>query len=190
MEKTLLFGSIVTLATMSSLAVAPIAEATPAPTPGTVGGTCPVEGRSGQSLKIIGLKFEVEGTATVTNYGSIDLPLTQTLKESGAKSWDVGDSADFDPLKLFHVILSVGYQSTQTWEVSQTPGPYPVKPGYTGVLGHGFLNQSFEGTHLTCKDGKRVDASHPHWGTTPKERHIRVSTHTSEADRSMDGAAP
>ena len=147
MKKTLLSGSIAALVTMSSLAVAPMAEAAPAPTPGTVGGTCSVEGQSGQSLKITGSKFEVEGTATVANYGDTDLPLTQTLKEGKTKSWNVGGSVDFDLLKLFHVTFSAGYQSTQTWEVGQTLGPYPVKPGYTGVLEYGFLNQSFEGTH-------------------------------------------
>ncbi len=190
MKKTLLSGSIAVLVTMSSLAVAPMAEAAPAPTPGTVGGTCSVEGQSGQSLKITGSKFEVEGTATVANYGDTDLPLTQTLKEGKTKSWNVGGSVDFDLLKLFHVTFSAGYQSTQTWEVGQTLGPYPVKPGYTGVLEYGFLNQSFEGTHLTCKGGKWIDAGRPYWGTIPKERHIRVSMRANEADRSVDGAAP
>ena len=105
MKKTLLSGSIAALVTMSSLAVAPMAEAAPAPTPGTVGGTCSVEGQSGQSLKITGSKFEVEGTATVANYGDTDLPLTQTLKEGKTKSWNVGGSVDFDPVSYTHLTL-------------------------------------------------------------------------------------
>lgn len=166
---------------------APAAQAAPTPTPGVVGGSCSVEGQRGQSLKITKTTFEVEGTATVANYGDFDLPLTQTLKEGKTKSWNVGGSIDFDLLKLFHVTFSAGYQSTQTWEVGQTLGPYPVKPGQTGVLEYGFLNQSFEGTHLNCRGGRWVDAGRPYWGTIPKERHVRVSMRDNISSRSAGG---
>ena len=43
MKKTLLSGSIAALVTMSSLAVAPMAEAAPAPTPGSVNKEVPAE---------------------------------------------------------------------------------------------------------------------------------------------------
>lgn len=189
MKKSLLSGSIAALIAASSLAGAPMAQAAATPTPGSVGGTCSVEGQTGQSLRITGSSFEVEGTATVANYGDTDLPLTQTLKEGKTKNWNIGGSIDFDLLQLFHITFSAGYQSTQTWEVGQTLGPYPVKPGFTGVLQYGFLNQSFEGTHLTCRGGKWVDAGRPFWGTIPKERHIRVSMRANEADRSSDAPA-
>ncbi|ALA68186.1 hypothetical protein [Corynebacterium lactis] len=190
MKKTLLSGSVAALIAVSSAVLAPSAHASAQPTPGELGGTCTVEGQQGQSLKIVGTDFEIEGTATVANYGDTDLPLTQTLKEGKTKEWNVGGSVDFDLLKLFHVSLSSGYKSSQAWEVGQTLGPYPVKPGYTGVLQYGFLNQKFEGTHLSCQGGKWVDAGRPFWGTIPKERHVRVSMRTNESDRSVDGAKP
>ncbi|MEJ4112062.1 hypothetical protein ACGE24_00075 [Corynebacterium kroppenstedtii] len=186
MKKAFLGGSVAALMTISSLAIAPAAHAQAEPTPGKVGATCSVEGQEGQSLEITGSKFEVEGTATVANYGSTDLPLTQTLKEGKTKEWNVGGSIDFDLLKLFHISFSSGYQSTQTWEVGQTLGPYPVKPGFTGVMEYGFLNQDFKGTHLRCQSGKWVDDGRPFWGTIPKERHIRVSMRHNEGDQSAD----
>ncbi len=159
---------------MMGTLTAPQASAAPQVVPGQVGESCAIEGQRGQSLKITGSQFEIEGTASVANYNDEPLPLTQTLTEGKTKSWNVGGSVDFDLLQLFHIAISSGYQSTQTWEVGQTLGPYMVKPGYTGVLEYGFLNQSFEGTHLRCTNGTWVDAGRPYHGTVPKERHVRV----------------
>lgn len=166
---------------LGALVAAPTASAAQPVVPGTVGKSCSIEGQRGQSLKIVSSTFEVEGTATVANYNDEDLPLTQTLREGKTKSWNVGGSIDFDLLKLFHVTFSAGYQSTQTWEVGQTLGPYPVKPGYTGVLEYGFLNQRFEGTHIRCSGGTWVDTGRPFHGTIPKERHVKVSMRSNEA---------
>lgn len=63
----------------------------------------------------------------------------------------------------------------QTWEVGQALGPYPVKPGYIGVLQYGFLNQTFNGTHLSCNNGKWEDTGREFHGVTPAERNVRVS---------------
>ncbi|AKK10735.1 hypothetical protein [Corynebacterium uterequi] len=163
-----------TIAT-TGLVLVPTASAAVPVVPGEVGQTCSVEGQAGQSLRITGSHFEVEGTATVANYNDENLPLTQTIKEGATKNWNVGGSVNFDLLKLFHVTLSAGYQSSQTWEVGQTLGPYPVKPGQTGVLEYGFLNQTFEGTNLRCTGGVWTDTGSTFHGTIPRERHIRVS---------------
>ncbi|MBP3088209.1 hypothetical protein EML15_03475 [Corynebacterium sp. sy017] len=148
--------------------------------PGVVGGSCSREGMAGQELTITGSTFEVEGTATVANYNDEDLPLTQTIREGKTKNWNVGGTVSFDLLKLINVSLSAGYSSTQTWEVGQTLGPYPVKPGYTGVLEYGFLISNFEGKNLRCQGGQWVDTGRPFWGNIPKERHVRVSMRSND----------
>ncbi|MEJ4099521.1 hypothetical protein V5S96_03970 [Corynebacterium mastitidis] len=170
-----------TALTVGVIAGAPAASAAQKVVPGKVGESCSIEGQRGQSLKITSSSFEVEGTATVANYNDENLPLTQTLKEGKTKSWNVGGSIDFDLLKLFHVTFNAGYQSSQTWEVGQTLGPYPVKPGYTGVLEYGFLNQTFEGTHIRCSGGTWVNEGRPFHGTIPKERHVKVSMRSNDA---------
>lgn len=168
---TLTAGTILSLAGV----LAPVAAAKTPVVPGVVGESCSAEGQRGQELKITGSTFEVEGTATVANFNDTDLPLTQTIKEGKTKTWNIGGSIDFDLLELFHVTFNSGYSDTQTWEVGQTIGPYQVKPGYTGVLEYGFLNQDFEGTHIRCQGGQWVDEGRPFHGDIPKERHVKVS---------------
>lgn len=143
--------------------------------PAVIGDQCFVEGQAGQQLTITESEFQVEGTNTVRNDSDEDLPLTQTIREGSNKSWNVGGSVNFDLLELFNVTFSSSYSSTQTWEVGQTLGPYPVHPGKTGVLEYGFLNQRFEGKNLRCTGGQWVDTGRDFYGMIPKERHIKVS---------------
>lgn len=155
--------------------VAPQASAAVPVKPATIGETCAREGEAGQQLIITSSEFQVEGTNTVRNDNDEDLPLTQTIREGSNKSWNVGGSINFDLLKLFNITFNSSYSSTQTWEVGQTLGPYPVKPGKTGVLEYGFLNQRFEGKNLRCSGGQWVDTHRDFFGVIPKERHIKVS---------------
>ena len=67
--------------------------------------------------------------------------------------------------------------SSSTYEVGETVGPYNVAPGKTAVLQAGWIVSDFKGQETVCgANGTWEAAGNTFTATMPKERHVRVST--------------
>ncbi|QPK80312.1 hypothetical protein G7Y31_05675 [Corynebacterium lizhenjunii] len=174
-------ASVVACAAMSALVAAP---ATALPTrnfgpanPTTIGAACANPGDTGQTVERVRTYFDGSaGAWTIANYNSEPLPITRTITETKTKTWNISASINFDIVKLVNVSFGASYTDTQSYQVGDTVGPYPLAPGKTAVMRAGWVVSDFRGEKTVCgQDGTWQGTGQTFTATLPAERHVEVS---------------